>query len=246
MNSEPSMKHGAVRDSVMLELRGLGVGVGERALIRDVDLRLEPGESVALRGPSGCGKTTLLRAVSGLVDPVAGEVLFRGQRPADVGWPRFRRQVTLVEQRPVMLNASVTANLVRPFRYGVADEAFPEERAAALLERVGLAPAVTTQNARALSGGEQQRVSLVRALLTGPAVLLLDEPTTSLDEAAVSAVEELLREEAGARGLAALVVTHDNVQADRWCDRTFDLVPYLTGTPSSAPGGAAHDSEGVP
>jgi ABC-type iron transport system FetAB ATPase subunit len=212
----------------MLQLIDIAVGAGEKTLLAGLGVDLAPGELLALRGPSGCGKTTLLRAINGLSDPLAGTVQLDGESPDGIGWPAYRRQVALVGQRPVLLEGSVLSNLERPFSYHSAGSVFPHERCLDLLQSLGFTAGHLKQEARSLSEGEQQRISLVRVLLIEPQVLLLDEPTSALDEKAVERVESLIRDETLKNGLAALVVTHDRSQADRWCDRTIDLVPYLT------------------
>jgi len=223
----------------LLTLRGFAVAAQGALLVEGLDLCLMPGELVALVGPSGCGKSTLLRAASGLIDPAGGEVLFKGQTPDEIGWPRYRRNAPYVEQQPVMLNATVLENLARPFSYHSVGKQFPRERALELLSRLGLEP-LSRRRARSLSGGEQQRVALIRALLVDPAVLLLDEPTSSLDEDSALLIEDLLNEYARERGLAALIVTHDRGQAGRMCHRTVELSPYCVCVPSP-PGNEAGD-----
>lgn len=207
---------------VVLELRGVAVGVGPRVLMRGLSLGVRAGELVALRAPSGAGKTRLLRAVAGLDDLSEGEILLRGQSPDATGWPRWRRSVVLCAQRAPALPGSVRDNLARPFEYASASSSFPEGRARELIARLLLGPEVFEQRAETLSEGELQRVGLIRSLLLEPAVLLLDEPTSALDEEATRAVEELVREVVG-RGTCALVVTHDPAQAERWCDRSVAL-----------------------
>jgi len=218
--------------SAVLELREVAVAAQQTALLQGVSLSVAPGEIVAITGPSGCGKTTLLRAICGLDDPEAGEILLRGQLAGAVGWTLFRRSVLLMEQKPVVLDASVRENLRRPFSYRVAKtvgQVFLEARSLALLEALGVGRERMEQNARSLSVGQQQRVCLIRALLLEPAVLLLDEPTSALDTASTEGVEEVLRSEARERGLAVLVVTHSERQAQEWCDRCFDLSPFRVG-----------------
>ena len=212
----------------LLRLEGLKVGAGGVALLGDVSFELAEGELVALAGPSGCGKTTLLRAISGLIDPLCGRVLFRGMTPDEIGWPRFRRDVVVVDQRPVLLDETVLRNLEKPFGYHIAVGArMPVRVARELLEEFGVGVHRLDQPARSLSQGQQQRVCLVRALLVSPAVLLLDEPTSALDPESVSVVERAIVQAARKRGLAALVVTHDREQAERLCDRTLDLRPHM-------------------
>lgn len=215
------------RDSLLLRVERFGAGLGRVRLLEGIEFGVRAGEIVALTGPSGCGKTTLLRAIAGLMNPLEGEVRFNGRCPEAMGWPRYRRQVTLVDQRPVLLDTTVLENLQRPFRYQVAAAPFPEARARELLELVGIEQDRLSQNAKSLSEGQQQRVCLVRALLVKPAVLLLDEPTSTLDENSLDAVETLVRRIAAGQALAALIVTHDTRQAARWCDRVIDLGPHV-------------------
>lgn len=203
---------------------------GGRLLLAGFSLELRAGECVALAGSSGLGKTRLLRAVAGLDDPAAGEVLLQGSTPASMGWPRFRRRVLLVAQRPVMIEGSLLGNLRRPFTYKDAPTPFPKKRARALLRELLLPGKYWRQSSGTLSLGQQQRVALVRALLLEPEVLLLDEPTSALDEEATGCVEALLQQECEGRGMAVLLVSHNRAQAARLCGRRIDLESYaLTG-----------------
>jgi len=211
-------------ETKLLKLHELSVKSEEALLLRGVSLTLDEGELVALTGPSGCGKTTLLRTVAGLIDPAAGRVSFRGRHPRDHGWPVFRRQVTFVSQSPVMLEATVQENLARPFTYrSTAHGRFPEQRAGQLLDELGLGRERLDQQARSLSVGQQLRVSFIRAVLLEPAVLLLDEPASALDEESAGLLRRSLEREVASRGLSSLLVTHDRSEASQWCHRRFDL-----------------------
>jgi len=211
----------------VLRLRGVAVAAAGRSLLRAIELNLGVGERVALRGPSGCGKTTLLRTINGLIDPEAGEIELAGKCPSDMKYPCYRRRTILVEQRPVLRAGTVRDNLLRPFLYKTATDTFSADHAIEILALLGLNDHYLDQEASSLSQGEQQRVCLARALLLTPQVLLLDEPTSALDEDAVQAVERIVTEETEHRGLAALIVTHNREQSDRWCHRTLHLEPHL-------------------
>ena len=143
--------------------------------------------------------------------------------PAEIGWPEFRRRVVLVQQTPALLEGTVEANLRRPWLYCAATDGFPEQRARSWLSLLQLDERVWTQNARSLSVGQQQRVSLVRALLIAPEVVLLDEPTSALDAAAAEAVRALVLAQVEQGGLAVLLVTHDRALAAAWGARLVDL-----------------------
>jgi tungstate transport system ATP-binding protein len=192
-----------------LELRHLSLEAGGRRLIDSVDLKVEePGITVIL-GPNGAGKSLLLRLVHGLVPPTEGIILWGG-RPMD---DEIRRRQAMVFQKPVLLRRTSAANIT--YALGLRGIARGERnsRAQQALELAGLERHAFTP-ARVLSGGEQQRLCLARALSLDPKVLLLDEPTASLDPASTLAIERLL---IGAknRGIKVIVVTHDVGQARR-------------------------------
>ncbi len=210
-------------DALLLELKNISVAVEDKTLFSGLDLDLRSGEIIAVCAPSGYGKTSLLRAIAGLSDFASGEVLLRGKTPFETGWPCYRRRVVLLDQKPVLFDMSVRENLSRVFNYKSASNAFDESRAIELLYRLGMNEDVLDKNARSLSVGEQQRVCLVRALIIDPQVLLMDEPSSALDEKSESKLEELIRFEASSRKLAALVVTHKSTQAERFADKKLNL-----------------------
>jgi len=213
----------------LLTARDLAIRAGDRTLLAGFDLDLVPGEVVAVSGPSGSGKTTLLRTLAQLQDTTGGTVLLRGHDPHHTGWPAWRRQVCLAAQLPAIFPGSVRANLARPFAFRGATAAFDEVRARTLLDTMLLTDVGLDTAADRLSVGQQQRVCVARVLLLQPTVLLLDEPTSALDPAAAAALEDHVRADVNARRAAALVVSHDPARASRWCDRTIDLTPLLTG-----------------
>ncbi|MFE3456754.1 ABC transporter ATP-binding protein [Nocardiopsis aegyptia] len=199
----------------VLRLADVGVGHPGRPLLERVHLDLYPGELVAVTGPSGSGKSTLLRAVAGLHAPASGRILLHGRPLAPTVGARDRtglRAVQFVAQDPAgALNpahtaASTVARPLRVLRSLPAADARIE--AAALLDRVGLDPAVGHRGPGALSGGQRQRVALARALAAGPDVLLADEITSALDPGTTAAVLDLLRDLCGT-GLTVLVATHE-------------------------------------
>ena len=211
----------------VLEVRDLAIAPGDALVLRDIGIALRQGMMLAIVGPSGCGKTSLLRAIAGLDDAAMGEVRLHDRSPDEIGWPAYRRVVTLVQQQPVMLEDTVLENLARPFRYRSVSQPFDREIAIDILETLGLTGGCLGQQARTLSVGEQQRVALTRAILIEPEVLLLDEPTSALDEESQAIIEEVLRVQVRGHGRSGIVVTHDRRQADRLCDAQLDLEPHM-------------------
>ncbi len=192
-----------------LRIQGLRFARQGRTLIHGLDLTLDRGGITMVMGPNGAGKSLLLRLVHGLIAPCAGEILWGG---APVS-PAITRRQALVFQKPVLLRRSVAANLDFVLKARGRASASTRE---ALLARVGLAGR-GGQPARLLSGGEQQRLALARALATEPEVLLLDEPTASLDPASVQAFEAIVADVAR-QGTKVLFVSHDIGQARRMAD----------------------------
>lgn len=190
-----------------LRVRGLVLRLRDTAILDGIDLDLGTTGCTVVMGPNGTGKSLLLKVLHGLVAPTAGHVSWGGSAPADV----TARQA-LVFQKPVLLRRSVAANLDFVLKARGKDRG----RRDALLDHVGLAHK-SDQPARLLSGGEAQRLSLARALATDPEILLLDEPTASLDPASVLAIERIVTE-ARTRGVRIVFVTHDVGQARRMAD----------------------------
>ena len=195
-----------------LEALGLAYAADGRALVGPLDLRLEAGGITAIVGPNGAGKSLLLRLLHGLLRPSAGRVAWKG-RPADAG---VQRRSAMVFQRPVLLRRSARSNLLHALRHGGVARTERPARAAAALEAARL-PHRADVSARSLSGGEQQRLALARALCLDPAILFLDEPTSSLDPHATALIETRL-EAAREAGVTVVLVTHDLGQARRLAD----------------------------
>lgn len=190
-----------------LRVRDLVLRYGDQAVLDGVDFDLGTSGCTIIMGPNGAGKSLLLKLLHGLILPESGRVDWAGHAPADV----TVRQA-LVFQKPVLLRRSVAANIDFVLRVRGKDRS----RRDALLDHTGLAHKAD-QPARLLSGGEAQRLALARALATDPEVLLLDEPTASLDPASVIAIEKIVAD-ARDRGVRIIFVTHDIGQARRMAD----------------------------
>jgi tungstate transport system ATP-binding protein len=191
---------------------------GTMIIVDSVSLSIASGSPTLVVGPNGAGKSTLLRLCMGLLRPTEGRIMWGGR--AD---PTPTRRA-FVFQRPVMLRRTVAANVA----YGLRHADHPHEKIAArtaqLLKRVGLSD-LASRAARRLSGGEQQRLALARALARDPELLLLDEPTASLDPAATRSVEEIIRM-AAESGIKIVMASHDLGQVKRLAG---DVVFMLRG-----------------
>jgi lipoprotein-releasing system ATP-binding protein len=213
-----------------LEARGIrkGYTVGQNALtvLRDLDLTVDAGEMVAIVGASGVGKSTLLHILGGLDRAEAGTISIAGidlTTLPDAEVVAFRnRQVGFVFQFHHLLpEFSALENAAMPMRIARIRTAEARDRAEELLRRVGLGERLTHRPGM-LSGGEQQRVAVARALVMRPAVLLADEPTGDLDEQTAGALHDLLQEMHRAYGLTSVIATH-NPRLAGACDRILRL-----------------------
>lgn len=199
-------------DAVVLRAECVGLNLGNMPVLHGVSLDVLQGRCLMIMGANGAGKSQLLRVLHGLVEVSQGAVLWQGRVLDRVA----RDRQAMVFQRPVLLRRSVAANLRFALkRYRLArpqrDRRVAEALSMARLQDRGDRPA------RTLSGGEQQRLAIARALIVRPDLLLLDEPTASLDPASTRAVEEMITA-ARLAGVTVVMVTHDAGQARRLAD----------------------------
>ncbi|MBN1954352.1 MAG: heme ABC exporter ATP-binding protein CcmA [Anaerolineae bacterium] len=192
----------------MIQIRGMVKSFGPRAALDGVDLSVGAGEFVTLVGPNGAGKTTLLRVLATLARPTSGTIHIAGLDSVRAG-SEVRRRIGFLSHR-TLLYEDLTAEQNLRFFARIYDVAGDVERIHGLLERVGLA-ARRNDMVRTFSRGMQQRLSVARAVLHRPSVLLMDEPYTGLDPQAAQSLTDLLTELAG-DGCAILLTTHDLVR----------------------------------
>jgi lipoprotein-releasing system ATP-binding protein len=217
--SEPFVEARALNKSYLVASNRLHV-------IRDLDLQVGKGEMVAIVGASGAGKSTLLHLLGGLDRPDGGEVRVGDvdvSRIGDAALVAFRnRHVGFVFQFHHLLpEFSAVENAEMPLRIARVSSVEARPRAVALLQRVGLGERLEHRPGM-LSGGEQQRVAVARALVMQPSLLLADEPTGDLDESTADALHRLLREMHAEFGLTAVIATH-NPRLAAQCDRVLRL-----------------------
>lgn len=194
---------------LLLTAEALSYEVSGVHVVKDLSLELPRGACTVMMGPNGAGKSVLLRLLHGLLRPSGGSIAWKGDA-------KNNDAQAMVFQRPVLLRRSVRANLNFALARRGRSAADQREQVAEMLAKANLSD-LADRPARALSGGEQQRLAVARALIRQPQLLFLDEPTASLDPASTLAIEALIR---GAieTGITVLLVTHDIGQAKRLGD----------------------------
>ena len=197
--------------SVAVRLDAVSAGYGGSPVLRDLILDVEPGHLIALVGPSGCGKTTVLKVIAGLLTPVAGDLWFGDERMTTVA--AEKRGIAMVFQKPLLFpHMSVAENVA----FGLAMRGWPADRRRASAEdalRMVQLDGFADRRPRELSGGQEQRVTLARALITQPRVLLLDEPLSALDESLRAEMRGLVRQLQRELAITTIFVTHDQREA---------------------------------
>ncbi len=197
----------------------------ERIILDSASLSVNAGESVGLIGPSGSGKSSMLRSLARLDPVLVGCIRFQGTAITGNAIPAFRRQVAYLSQRPFLIEGTVEQNVSLPFSFASATGSFNRQTAIELLGVLGRRESILDQDAMTLSGGEQQSVALVRAMLIEPAVLLLDEPTASLDTPATQRFENLANIWKLADADRTWIWTsHDADQVARMTSRTVQML----------------------
>ncbi|CAA9581282.1 MAG: hypothetical protein AVDCRST_MAG19-3966 [uncultured Thermomicrobiales bacterium] len=217
------MADGGEGGAPSLSLRGIAVRHGERTALAVAELEIGRGETLAVMGPNGAGKSTLLHVAALLRRPEEGEVWIDGEAATRRAELRLRRRTAMVLQAPLLFDASVLANAAAGLRFRGVARREAERRALAWLERFGVGH-LAGRHARALSGGEAQRVSLARAFAVVPSLLLLDEPFAALDAPTRTTLVPALATQLRATGTAALIATHDAAEALALADRLGILV----------------------
>ena len=195
----------------MIEFHQLTKRYGQHAALLDVSLSIAKGELIFLAGPSGAGKSTLFKMIAAIERPSFGRVLVNGQdvgKMPSSGLPYLRRNLGLImQQNRLLTDRDVLANVMLPLLVTGATRAEAEKRARAALEKVGLL-ANAKSEPMSLSGGEQQRATIARAIVNRPQIILADEPTANLDRGNADKVLDAIRAFHGV-GVTCLISTHD-------------------------------------
>ena len=206
-----------------------GFGGRSYQALAHVDLALHRGETLGLMGPSGCGKSTLCRILLRLIEPDQGQILFGGQDITHAKGKEllsFRRRVQLISQRPESFfdpRFRLGDSILEPLSFYGISKTQGRQQLQQLLDEVKLTDELLTRYPHQVSGGEIQRLSLCRALLLSPQVLVLDEPTSMLDVSVQAQILHILRRLRERHGLSYLFITHDREAAAYLCHRIQKL-----------------------
>ena len=214
----------------LVRLVRLGVSFGRQEVLRDINLDIRRGETVAIIGESGCGKTVLLKTIIGLLRPTQGEVFFDGRNLARLGERELTRQRTrfgfLFQQAALFDSMTVAQNVSFPLRQHTAKGTGEiQQIIVARLTEVGLSENVLGRKPAELSGGMRKRVGLARALAMVPEIILYDEPTTGLDPIMADVINELIISTRQHHPVTSVVVTHDMRTAQKVAQRVVMLYP---------------------
>ena len=195
------------RVSPLLDVQDVAFSIGDRQLLKPVSLQLYQGDSVLLTGPSGSGKSTFLKILASLITPTSGRILFRSIDIVTLKAEEYRQQVSYCFQTPQLFGQTVYDNLVLPWQIRRLKP--QQDKMVAALESVNLSPDMLNKPVDQLSGGEKQRVGLLRNLQFMPQVLLLDEVTSALDEENRLAVLSLINRISAEEKVAVVRISHD-------------------------------------
>ena len=214
----------------LIRIEQLGVDFGTLRVLRDINLDLDRGQTLAVIGESGCGKTVLLKTIIGLLQPTRGAVHFDGQDLAGLNEKELtKRRVRfgfLFQQAALFDSMTVFQNVAFPLRQHTRkDDAEIRQIALARLAEVGLPEEVAAKKPAELSGGMRKRVGLARALALEPEIILYDEPTTGLDPIMSDVINELILTTRRQHPVTSVVVTHDMRTARKVADRLVMLFP---------------------
>ncbi|NLM36661.1 MAG: amino acid ABC transporter ATP-binding protein [Firmicutes bacterium] len=206
----------------LLQIQGLQKSYHKRPVLKGINLNIYAGETIIIMGPSGCGKSTLVRCINRLTEPDDGRIIFDGVEVTSLTLPQLsglRRRIGFVfQQFNLIRRLNVLENVAFALRIYGQEKAEAEDRAIRVLARVGLKERALNYPAE-LSGGEQQRVGIARALALEPQLMLWDEPTAALDPILVGEVIEIMEDLVRKKETTMLVVTHEVGFASRAADR---------------------------
>lgn len=195
-------------DEPLFQLKNVGFQVNSNQILQDISFSVNEGEVVTFSGPSGSGKSTLLKLIGTILSPTSGKIFYKGTDLEKLNPVEYRKEVSYFFQNAVLFDTTVEENL--SFPASIREKPFDQKRAYNLLEQVQIPHSYVSKKVKELSGGEKQRIALVRNLMYSPKVLLLDEVTSSLDQKNRTIIITLIREMMEDQKMTVLTVTHND------------------------------------
>ncbi|MGN1271691.1 MAG: ATP-binding cassette domain-containing protein [Lactobacillus sp.] len=192
---------------MLLELKNVSLTIDDKPIINNLSLKIKQNDYLTITGPSGSGKSTTLKLIADLISPTSGNIYFNDKDINEYRPTEYRKQVSYCFQQPVLFGKTVKDNLEFPF--SIRNLPFDQEKAINALKNVLLDSSYLNKNITELSGGEKQRIALIRNVLFKPKVLLLDEITTGLDEKSKNIVHDFIND-IYSQGTTIIQVTHDS------------------------------------
>lgn len=206
---------------MLLEIEHLTYEADHRTILKDINFKVDKGDTIAIIGPSGSGKSTLLKQLNHLIEPTSGTLYLNGKPYYDYTPENIRMKVSYLMQQSEMIGTTIEDNLKFPSE--ARNQAFDKDKALNLLEKVGLGNYDLSAEIEHMSGGEKQRITIARQLMFEPEVLLLDESTSALDTHNKERVEEIIFKMAE-EGIAILWITHSDDQSMRHFQKRMTII----------------------
>ncbi|WP_370575025.1 ATP-binding cassette domain-containing protein [Methanomethylovorans sp.] len=204
----------------MLDFKDVSFVNNGKSILRNISFVAEAGDFISIVGSSGSGKSTLLKLCSHLISPTAGNILYKGLNMTEYSPTELRKSISYCSQFPYLFGSNVKDNLDFPF--SIRNMPFNESRVKELFSLFNISSAILNADVQNLSGGEKQRISLVRTLLFLPEVLLLDEVTSSLDAENTRMVKDAISS-LNREGITVLWITHDPEQSQKYANKIITL-----------------------
>ncbi|QDW95727.1 ATP-binding cassette domain-containing protein [Staphylococcus warneri] len=206
---------------MLLEIEHLTYEADHRTILKDINFKLDKGDTIAIIGPSGSGKSTLLKQLNHLIEPTLGTLYLNGKPYHDYTPESIRMKVSYLMQQSEMIGTTIEDNMKFPSE--ARNQAFDKDKALNLLEKVGLGDYDLSAEIEHMSGGEKQRITIARQLMFEPEVLLLDESTSALDTHNKERVEDIIFKMAE-EGIAILWITHSDDQSMRHFQKRMTII----------------------
>ena len=203
----------------ILKIENLNLEIGTVKILKDISFTVQKKEIIALLGPSGSGKSSLLKSINMLNTPSCGQIKYHNNDIQEISPMALRKKIGYVLQKPTLFGNDVMENLKYPCE--LHQKVFDINLVEFYLKKVNLKPDILEKKPNELSGGEQQRISLVRTLLLEPEIILLDEVTSALDEDNTLLIEELIKYENENNEMTVIFISHNNEQAKRLAQKVI-------------------------